>query len=83
MVNEKRVRTRDVVAEGLYIASAATRLSLKNTILVHILAEGEDFDLDRYLPEAKEALETLAARTRCTASRSGSTSRSSTAPKTR
>ena len=57
----KRVRTRDVVAEGLYIASAATRLSLKNTILVHILAEGEDFDLDRYVPEAREALETLAA----------------------
>lgn len=57
----KRVRTRDVVAEGLYIASAATRLSLKNTILVHILADGEDFDADRYLPEARAALETLAA----------------------
>lgn len=57
----KRVRTRDVVAEGLYIASAATRLSLKNTILVHILAEGEDFDADRYIPEARAALETLAA----------------------
>jgi len=55
------VRTRDVVAEGLYIASAATRLSLKNTILVHILAEGEDFDADRYIPEARAALETLAA----------------------
>ncbi len=61
MSSSKRVRTRDVVAEGLYIASAATRLSLKNTILVHILAEGEDFDPDRYLPEAKAALETLAA----------------------
>lgn len=56
-----RVRTRDVVAEGLYIASAATRLSLKNTILVHILADGEDFDVDRYVPEARAALETLAA----------------------
>lgn len=61
MAGKKRVRTRDVVAEGLYIASAATRLSLKNTILVHILAEGEDFDPDRYLPEARAALETLAA----------------------
>jgi len=61
VVNQKRVRTRDVVAEGLYIASAATRLSLKNTILVHILAEGEDFDLDRYLPDARAALETLAS----------------------
>lgn len=57
----KRVRTRDVVAEGLYIASAATRLSLKNTILVHILADGEDFDGERYLPDARAALETLAA----------------------
>lgn len=56
----KRVRTRDVVAEGLYIASAATRLSLKNRILVHILAEGEDFDADRYVPEAREALLELA-----------------------
>jgi len=57
---QTRVRTRDVVAEGLYIASAATRLTLKNGILVHILAEGEDFDADRYLPEARAALITLA-----------------------
>lgn len=56
----KRVRTRDVVAEGLYIASAATRLSLKNSILVHILAEGEDFDPDRFVPDARAALLTLA-----------------------
>lgn len=56
----KRVRTRDVVAEGLYIASAATRLSLKNSILVHILAEGEDFDSDRFVPDARDALLTLA-----------------------
>ena len=56
----KKVRTRDVVAEGLYIASAATRLSLKNTILVHILAGGEDFDAARYVPDAKAALEALA-----------------------
>lgn len=56
----KRVRTRDVVAEGLYIASAATRLSLKNRILMHILADGEDFDADRYVPEAREALLELA-----------------------
>ncbi len=54
------MRTRDVVAEGLYIASAATRLILKNTILVHILADGEDFDAERYLPEARSALEALA-----------------------
>jgi hypothetical protein len=64
-----RVRTRDVVAEGLYIASAATRLSLKNTILVHILQGGEDFDVDRYLPEARSALETLAAEAEADAAR--------------
>lgn len=56
----KRVRTRDVVAEGLYIASAATRLTLKNRILVHILAEGEDFDSDRFLPDARDVLLMLA-----------------------
>lgn len=56
----KRVRTRDVVADGLYIASAATRLRLKNAILVHILANGEDFDPDLYLGEARSALESLA-----------------------
>lgn len=57
---QQRVRTRDVVAEGLYIASAATRLSLKNSILVHILAEGEDFDSERFLPDARAALLALA-----------------------
>lgn len=56
----KRERTRDVVAEGLYIASAATRLSLKNRMLVHILAEGEGFDVERYVPEAKQTLLELA-----------------------
>ena len=55
-----RVRTRDVVAEGLYIAAAATRLRLKNEILVHVLAEGEDFDRDRFVPVARETLLSLA-----------------------
>lgn len=57
----KRARTRDVVAEGLYIASAATRLSLKNKILVHILVDGDDFDAERFIPDARQALEALAA----------------------
>lgn len=65
----KPMRTRDVVAEGLYIASAATRLSLKNTILVHILADGEDFDPARYIDEARAALETLAAEAEADAAR--------------
>lgn len=56
----KRVRTRDVVAEGLYIASAATRLKLKNAILVHILALGEDFHPNEYLDDARAALTALA-----------------------
>ncbi|WP_282837220.1 asparagine synthase [Microbacterium flavum] len=69
MAKKNRVRTRDVVAEGLYIASAATRLSLKNTILVHILADGEDFDADRYTSDAKDALEMLAEEAEADAAR--------------
>ncbi|MFT3797297.1 asparagine synthase [Microbacterium sp.] len=65
----RRMRTRDVVAEGLYIASAATRLSLKNAILMHVLAGGENFAVDRYLPEAREILETLAAEAEVDAAR--------------
>lgn len=64
-----RVRTRDIVAEGLYIASAATRLSLKNTILVHALGEGVNFDVDLYLPEARAALEALAVEAEADAAR--------------
>ena len=66
---QKRVRTRDVVAEGLYIASAATRLTLKNRMLVHSLAEGEDFDIERYGSEAREALLLLAAEAEADAAR--------------
>lgn len=65
----KRVRTRDVVAEGLYIASAATRLSLKNSILVHILAEGEDFDSDSFVPAARDVLLALATEAEADATR--------------
>ena len=65
----KRERTRDVVAEGLYIASAATRLSLKNRMLMHVLAEGEDFDVERYVPEARQTLLELAAEAEADAAR--------------
>ncbi len=58
--SRKRQREADVVAEGLYIAAAATRLRLKNSILMHILAEGEDFDVERFLPDARATLLTLA-----------------------
>ena len=55
------VRVRDLVAEGVYVAAAATRLALKNKILVEILAGGADFDVDHFMPEARETLLALAA----------------------
>ncbi|UIN31156.1 asparagine synthase [Microbacterium binotii] len=55
-----RPKLADVVAEGVYIAAAATRLSLKNHILVDILSAGEGFDADRFVPDAKDALLKLA-----------------------
>jgi len=66
---EKKARARrrsrpelaDMVAEGLYIASAATRLALKNHILVEAIANDEDFDVDRLVPEARAILLGLAA----------------------
>ena len=57
----KRPKLDDIVAEGVYIAAAATRLALKNRILVHILAEDEDFDAANFVPDAKETLLALAA----------------------
>lgn len=59
-VPAKRAKQNEIVAEGLYIAAAATRLALKNRILVDILAQGEGFDRDHFLPEAKQTLLTLA-----------------------
>lgn len=55
-----RPKTADVVAEGVYIAAAATRLALKNHILVDILSAGEGFDVDRFVPDARATLLTLA-----------------------
>jgi hypothetical protein len=49
-----------MVAEGIYVASAATRLSLKNRILVETIAGGEDFDVGRFVPVARETLLDLA-----------------------
>ncbi len=68
----KPVRTRDVVAEGLYIASAATRLSLKNSILVHILVEGADFEPALFVADARMALLALAAEADADAARTES-----------
>ncbi|MEN2740582.1 asparagine synthase [Microbacterium sp. X-17] len=57
----KRPTLAEVVADGLYIAAAATRLALKNHILVEALARDEDFDVERLVPEARAILEGLAA----------------------
>lgn len=57
---QARIKSSEIVAEGLYIASAATRLALKNAILVHILAKGEDFEVERFLDDARRALTALA-----------------------
>lgn len=65
----KRAKLADMVAEGLYIASAATRLSLKNRILVDILAGGEDFAIDRFVPDARETFLSLAAEAEADAER--------------
>lgn len=53
-------KNADAVAEGVYIAAAATRLALKNQILVGTIAEGEPYELDRFVPVARETLLSLA-----------------------
>lgn len=64
-----RPKLADVVAEGVYIAAAATRLALKNRILVDILSAGEGFDADRFLPDAEQTLLDLAAEAEADAER--------------
>ncbi|WP_306770309.1 asparagine synthase [Microbacterium sp. 18062] len=64
-----RPKLADVVAEGIYIAAAATRLTLKNRILVDILSAGEGFDADRFVPEARGTLLTLASEAEADAER--------------
>jgi len=61
VVLRKKPKQDDIVAEGLYIASAATRLALKNRILVDILTGAEGFEVARFLPDARETLLSLAA----------------------
>lgn len=55
-----RPKVHEAVAEDLYLAAAATRLTLKNRILVETLAQGEDFDTERFVAEAREMLLELA-----------------------
>ncbi|MCR2783626.1 MULTISPECIES: asparagine synthase [unclassified Microbacterium] len=60
MAQRRKAKHDDIVAEGLYIASAATRLALKNRILVDILTGGQDFKVEQFVPHAKETLLDLA-----------------------
>lgn len=50
----------EIVSEGLYIASAAVRLSLKNRILMDTIGGGAGYDVDKFLPDARAALLALA-----------------------
>lgn len=54
-------RTADAIAEGVAIATAAARLTVKNHILVGTIAKGGVFDAGQYLDDAREALLAMAA----------------------
>lgn len=54
-------RTADAIAEGVAIATAAARLTVKNHILVGTIAQGGVFDVEQYLEDAREALLAMAA----------------------
>lgn len=53
-------KTADAVTEGVSIASAAARLSVRNHILVATIANDETFDLAQISPFARETLLSLA-----------------------
>lgn len=53
-------RTADAIAEGVAIATAAARLSVKNHILVGTIAQGGVFDAEKYVGDAREALLAMA-----------------------
>ena len=53
-------RTKDAIAEGLSIATAAARLSVRNHILVETIARGGQFDSDAVADVARATLRALA-----------------------
>jgi len=53
-------RTADAVAEGVAIATAAVRLSVKNQILVGTIAQGGTFEMPHYRGVARAALLAMA-----------------------
>ncbi|KQX08259.1 MULTISPECIES: hypothetical protein [unclassified Leifsonia] len=59
----------DAREEGVMLAEYSSRMVLKNRILVSVLGEGVDFDVDSFLPDARDALAALAAEMRGAAER--------------
>ncbi|WP_227468245.1 asparagine synthase [Microbacterium sp. YJN-G] len=53
-------RTSDAIAEGVAIATAAARLTVKNQILVGTIAGGGTFEIEHYMDEARAALLAMA-----------------------
>ena len=54
----------DAREEGVMLAEYSSRMVLKNRILVSVLGESIDFDIDSFLPDARDALAGLAAEMR-------------------
>ena len=53
-------KTAEAIAEGVFIASAAARLAIRNRILVETIANDEPFDVAEFTPFATETLNALA-----------------------
>lgn len=53
-------RTKDAIAEGLSIATAAARLTLRNRILVDTIARGGHYDNETFAELARTTLQALA-----------------------
>ncbi|KQO97726.1 hypothetical protein [Leifsonia sp. Leaf264] len=59
----------DAREEGVMLAEYSSRMVLKNRILVSILGDDVDFDVERFLPDARDALVRLADEMRAAADR--------------
>ena len=64
-------RTADAVAEGVIIAIAAARLSIRNRILVDAIRNDSAFSFDALKPFARQTLEALADEQSAAADRIG------------
>lgn len=53
-------RTADTIAEGVAIATAAAKLTVRNQILVGTIARGGTFEIDHYVDVARTALLAMA-----------------------